>query len=129
MIDGLYLITNGDLDGDLLPRVKAALRGGARVIQYREKRLPTQERLGVARKLLELCRRHDALFLVNDLPELAWACGADGVHLGQGDSSIAEAVITSYSIHYTKLYDLVGVVGRDADDLVGSEDLASYNFV
>jgi len=91
MIDGLYLITNDDLDGDLLPRISAALKGGARVIQYREKLLPVAERVGEAKKILTLCRKHGATFIINDLPELAWACGADGVHLGQGDTSIAEA--------------------------------------
>ncbi len=91
MIGGLYLITDEDSDGRLPERVRAALKGGARVVQYRDKTRSVQEKVARAKKLLQLCKQHGALFLVNDLPELAWACGADGVHLGQDDGSIPEA--------------------------------------
>jgi hydroxymethylpyrimidine kinase/phosphomethylpyrimidine kinase/thiamine-phosphate diphosphorylase len=91
MITGLYVITSGDADSDLSTKVEAALAGGARMIQYREKHKPVEERIAVAGKLCTLCRKAGALFVVNDSPEVAQACGADGVHLGQKDMSLAEA--------------------------------------
>lgn len=91
MIKGLYLITNDDRDGRLAERVAAALRGGARVVQYREKNRPAEEKLSACRQIAELCRQAGALFLVNDSPQLVQESGADGVHLGQGDDSVGAA--------------------------------------
>ncbi len=91
MIRGLYLITDEDRDGRLLQRTEAALRGGARIVQFRSKLAPADGRAACCRALKALCDRFGALFLVNDDPHLALACGADGVHLGQGDMPPAEA--------------------------------------
>jgi hydroxymethylpyrimidine kinase/phosphomethylpyrimidine kinase/thiamine-phosphate diphosphorylase len=91
MIAGLYLITDDDRDGRLAERVAAALAGGARVVQYRDKHRPAAEQLAAARQLAALCREAGALFLVNDSPALALESGADGVHLGQGDGGVAAA--------------------------------------
>jgi hydroxymethylpyrimidine kinase / phosphomethylpyrimidine kinase / thiamine-phosphate diphosphorylase len=91
MLKGLYLITDSDQDNRLAQRVRAALAGGVRVVQYREKNRPAEARLATARELAALCRQAGALFLVNDDAQLALACAADGVHLGQGDGPIAEA--------------------------------------
>jgi len=90
-IEGLYLITDHNQDGNLKRRVRAALKGGVRIVQYRDKNRPTSEQAAEARELRELCHKFGAIFLVNDDPELALACEADGVHIGQGDSTIAEA--------------------------------------
>jgi hydroxymethylpyrimidine kinase/phosphomethylpyrimidine kinase/thiamine-phosphate diphosphorylase len=90
-INGLYLITDSDADGRLAERVAAALRGGARVVQYRDKSRPAEAQVVVARELGRLCRQAGAVFLVNDSPQLALLSEADGVHLGQGDGSIGEA--------------------------------------
>ena len=90
-IKGLYIITDHDRDGQLEQRVAAALRGGARIVQYRDKENDTDAKLVIARRLAELCHQHDALFLVNDSPELAKAAGTDGVHLGQQDMPIGKA--------------------------------------
>lgn len=91
MIQGLYLITDGNRDGFLAERVEAALRGGAKVLQYRDKQSPPEARNVIARELLSLCRRYGAFFIVNDDPGMAREIGADGVHLGQGDMSVPEA--------------------------------------
>ncbi len=91
MLSGLYLITDHNRDERLLQRVEAALRGGARIVQYRDKTGAADERLALAKALRELCHQAGALFLVNDQPRLAIASGADGVHLGQQDMSPAEA--------------------------------------
>lgn len=88
-ICGIYLIT--DAVPDMLERVRIALQNGVRVIQYRGKADPEEVRLPVAIRLRDLCWQNGALFIVNDDPALALACGADGVHLGQGDGSVMRA--------------------------------------
>lgn len=90
-IEGLYLITDHNRDGQLKNRVRSALKGGTRVVQYRDKTRPPNEQIDDARELCALCHKFGAVFIINDDPELALGCGADGVHLGQGDASIASA--------------------------------------
>lgn len=91
-ISGLYAITDHELLGkDLVRAVEAAISGGARVVQYRDKSADAPRRLTEARALLSCCRRHDVPLLINDDIALAQAVGADGVHLGQGDTSLAMA--------------------------------------
>ncbi|MEM9137045.1 MAG: thiamine phosphate synthase [Cyanobacteria bacterium P01_F01_bin.42] len=79
----LYLVTSPQ--ENLLAIVDAALKGGLKLVQYREKHLPDCDRLAQAIKLRELCHHHNALFIVNDRVDLAYAAQADGVHLGQQD--------------------------------------------
>lgn len=84
----VYVIISGTTP---LETVKAALAGGAGVIQWREKRMGLPEQLERGRQVRELCREADALFLVNDRVDLAQALQADGVHLGQDDLPIPAA--------------------------------------
>lgn len=70
---------------------EAALRGGAGCLQLREKNLPDGELLERARRLRRLTSEHDALLAINDRPDIARLCGADIVHVGQEDMSVAEA--------------------------------------
>jgi thiamine-phosphate pyrophosphorylase len=65
--------------------VAAALRGGARVIQLRDKNASARELFEQAMQLLPLVRNADALLFVNDRVDVAIAAGCDGVHLGPGD--------------------------------------------
>ncbi len=89
---GLYAITPGHLKGlPLLNAATEALRGGSRLLQYRNKESDAAQRLQDADALRRLCRKHDALFIVNDDPELAAAVEADGVHLGRDDVSLSRA--------------------------------------
>lgn len=92
-IRGVYAITDSALQpsAQLPDRVEQALKGGARIIQYRDKSTDAARRLAEARALCALCRRHGAVFIVNDDVELAAAVGADGVHLGRDDAQPAEA--------------------------------------
>ena len=86
-ISGLYVIVGPDATRGrpVVEVAEAALRGGARVIQLRNKTGDRGDVLPVAMRLQELCRDHDALFFVNDDIALGFACDADGVHLGQSD--------------------------------------------
>ena len=85
---GLYAITDSQLlaDGRLLPYVEAALKGGARLLQYRDKSAEQARRLREAEALRELCARHGAQLVINDDAELAARLGV-GLHLGQEDGA------------------------------------------
>jgi len=94
LLRGLYGITPQRLlddDRRLTDAVTAALEGGMRLLQYRAKMRSPTDRLRQAGLLKRLCADHDALFIVNDDLDLALASGADGVHLGEQDGSVAEA--------------------------------------
>ena len=92
-LKGLYAITDGGLTPGtgLSVAVEAAIRGGARLIQYRDKSSDKVRRMSEARMLAGLCRDHGTRFIVNDDVELALESGADGVHLGREDTDIAVA--------------------------------------
>jgi thiamine-phosphate pyrophosphorylase len=75
---------------DAVPVTRALLSGGADMLQLRAKGRPPEEIERLARLLLPLCRQAGVPFLVNDHPAIAAAVGADGVHIGQDDGSLAE---------------------------------------
>ncbi len=88
----LYVLISAELcRGDWLRTAEAALRGGARCLQLREKGLSDAEWLRRARQLRDLTRRYDAWLFINDRPDIARLADADGVHLGQDDLSVADA--------------------------------------
>jgi thiamine-phosphate pyrophosphorylase len=68
-----------------------ALRGGADLVQLRDKTADDDELLRFAARVRERCAAHDALFILNDRPDLAARAGADGVHVGQDDMAVADA--------------------------------------
>jgi len=90
---GLYAITDSALlPGErLVAAVAQAIQGGARLIQYRDKGSDRDRRRWEASDLLNLCHSLDVPLIINDDIELARAVGADGVHLGADDISLAEA--------------------------------------
>ncbi|MFE8071383.1 thiamine phosphate synthase [Marinobacteraceae bacterium S3BR75-40.1] len=90
---GLYAITDPELlpGEQVIDGVAAALRGGAVLIQYRDKVNPPSDRRRLATRLLALCRRHRVPLVINDDLELALRIGADGVHLGLEDGNLAAA--------------------------------------
>lgn len=92
-IRGLYAITDPTLvpARHLLAACEAALRGGARLLQYRDKPASPSERRARAASLRDLCRDYCAALLINDDPQLAADIGADGVHIGQSDGGILRA--------------------------------------
>ena len=93
IIKGIYVLA----DNTPAPEKKqtdiaqAALKGGARIIQFRAKDMAKPEFLNAAREMVRLCKDHDALLIINDYLDIALEVGAGAVHLGADDLSIAEA--------------------------------------
>ena len=79
------LVTESVCHVPWLDAAEQAILGGADCIQLREKELEGGELLSRARQLIALCRRHNVPCVINDRPDVAALCGADGVHVGQGD--------------------------------------------
>ena len=91
-LSGLYAVTPDLADtAELLRRARAALLGGARLLQYRNKGADGARRREQAGALLGLCREFGAPLIVNDDLALALEIGADGAHLGREDGDLAAA--------------------------------------
>ncbi|MBS1159459.1 MAG: thiamine-phosphate diphosphorylase [Proteobacteria bacterium] len=89
---GLYAITPEQPDGQrLLAEVEAALAGGCRLLQYRDKLRDMPERVRRAHALRDLTRRFGARLLINDDLALAALVDADGAHLGSDDGNLLAA--------------------------------------
>ena len=85
----LYFIT---LDTEnLFEKIKSTLEGGVKIIQLRFKQGKDSDNLKFALKIRDLCDEYGALFIINDRVDIALACKADGVHLGQNDMDIKSA--------------------------------------
>jgi thiamine-phosphate diphosphorylase len=84
-IRGLYGIVDASLTDDVVRTGRAFVAAGVRLLQLRAKGWSDDEVLRAARALAGPCREAGCTFLVNDLPEVARAAGADGVHVGQTD--------------------------------------------
>ena len=119
----LYFVCDGrPNDGDPEPLLDAALRGGADLIQLREKSPRCAEELvALAEPFRRAAARHGALFFLNDHPELVEACGADGVHVGQSDTPVAEAralagpgALVGLSTHSPEQFDAALAASGDA---------------
>jgi thiamine-phosphate pyrophosphorylase len=88
----LYLVLEARPRGeDPSELLDAALRGGVDVVQLRDKELADDELVAAAEPFRRACAAHGALFVLNDRPDLVQRCGADGVHVGQSDASVADA--------------------------------------
>ncbi len=105
----VYLITDRKLaTPDLCSALEAALKGGVRMVQLREKDLSSTELRTIAGEILKLTRFYGAKLLMNGAPELAAEIGADGVQLGVNSCRIStarrilgEQAIIGYSAHST----------------------------
>ncbi len=88
----LHLVTDSALCGErgLLAVVEAAVRGGVSCVQLREKTLGTRAFVERARQLKARLQAHGVPLIINDRVDVALACGADGVHVGQGDMAPAD---------------------------------------
>ena len=87
----LYLVVEASLPGrPLEDLLEAALAGGVDVIQLRDKHASDEQIVRAGAAFRSVCDRHGALFVVNDRADLALACEADGVHVGQDDAPVEE---------------------------------------
>ncbi|MFL5894180.1 MAG: thiamine phosphate synthase [Thermoleophilaceae bacterium] len=105
----LYFVVEAGASDRLLD---AALAGGVDLLQLRDKDAGDDELLRAAERFRDACDRHDALFIVNDRPDLALASGADGVHVGQDDDPVADVrrvlgpdVVIGLSTHSDEQFD------------------------
>jgi thiamine-phosphate pyrophosphorylase len=87
----LYFVCDARPETDLESLLRAALTGGADIVQLREKELGRAEIERAAGTFRRIADNFSALFIVNDDPELAKICDADGVHVGQDDVGAEEA--------------------------------------
>lgn len=87
---GLYVITDSHRGGGHLAIARAALIGGAQIIQLRDKETSLSQLLTIAREMRHLARQGGALFIINDRADLTLCCQADGVHLGPDDLPVRE---------------------------------------
>jgi len=89
----LYAVTDSRwLNGaSLANAVEKALQGGITCLQLREKKLPYTELLTTAQQLKKLCQQYHVPFIVDDNLDIALACDADGLHIGQKDMPAATA--------------------------------------
>ncbi|MDD6734954.1 MAG: thiamine phosphate synthase [Clostridiales bacterium] len=104
----LYAVTDRAWVGkqSLYEQVESALKGGATCIQLREKDLDEESFLKEAKELAGLCRKYHVPFFVNDNVDIAVACNADGIHVGQEDmaasdvrSRVGEHMMIGVSVH------------------------------
>lgn len=89
----LYAVTDvrrEDSAEILLDKIDAAYRGGADIVQLRAKELTDLQVLSIGRKIRPIADKYKRLFFVNDRADLALACAADGVHVGQDDLPVSE---------------------------------------
>ena len=123
---GYYFLTSSSdnpvTSAPVIETVLAALKGGAKVIQYREKRLSPREMFPIALQIRMLTWKYGALFIMNDNIELARQVQADGVHIGQSD--------TSYSITRQQMpYGIIGVSASTIEQarqaVIGGADYVS----
>ena len=89
----LYAVTDRAWTGrqSLYEQVEAALKGGATCVQLREKELDEAAFLKEAVEIAKLCKSYNVPFFINDNVDIAVACHADGIHIGQDDMALADA--------------------------------------
>lgn len=118
-ICGLYVIIDPEVTGGREPLTiaQAAIRGGAKMLQLRDKLRDKGEILPLARALQELCQANAALLIINDHADLAAAVGSGGVHIGQTDLPVAQArqVLAPEQV--------IGRSNREIDLLIQSQEM------
>jgi thiamine-phosphate pyrophosphorylase len=114
----VYFITNPNFGYTHEEIAEIVLKAGVRIIQFREKLMPTKKMVETAKRLRKLTQEYDALFIVNDRIDVALASHADGVHVGQQDMP---ADLTR------EIFDgIIGVSARNANEASNAEMYADY---
>jgi thiamine-phosphate diphosphorylase len=120
-IRGLYVIIDPEVTGGRDPQdiAAAAIRGGARMLQLRDKLRDKGETLLLGIALQQLCQANDVLLIINDQVDLAAAIGSGGVHVGQTDLPVAEArrVLAPHQV--------VGRSNREFEQLIESQEMGA----
>lgn len=106
----LYLVTRRDSLGieEFLTIIRASVNGGVTAVQLREKDASAREIINLGKRLLLLLKPLGIPLIINDRVDIAHILGADGVHLGQSDLSVAEA---------RKILDKKAIVGLSVESL------------
>lgn len=93
MLNGLYVITDKKLikRDSFVETIEMAIKGGARIVQLREKETPDDVVVNLGKAIINVTKRYGVPLIINDSPELAKEIGADGVHLGGEDASIEKS--------------------------------------
>jgi thiamine-phosphate pyrophosphorylase len=107
MLPKIYPITNVEISGlTHVEQVEQLIKGGAKLIQIREKKATSRDFFQQAKICVEIAKKSDVKILINDRIDIALAVNADGVHLGQDDLSpifarqiLGEKAIIGFSTH------------------------------
>ena len=93
MLNGLYVITDKKLikRDSFVETIEMAIKGGARIVQLREKETPDDVVVNLGKAIINVTKRYGVPLIINDSPQLAKEIGADGVHLGGEDASIEQS--------------------------------------
>jgi len=86
-LKGLYVITDENLTPyeEIEKYVTLALKGGARIVQFRDKTSDFSTKKLIALKIKKICQKYNAIFIINDYLDLAIEVNADGIHIGKDD--------------------------------------------
>ncbi|KAI4341994.1 hypothetical protein MLD38_026658 [Melastoma candidum] len=91
----LYAVTDSGMNSKwnrpIANAVREAIEGGATIVQLREKHAETRDFIEMAKSCMEICRSKGVPLLINDRVDIALACDADGVHVGQSDMPVRTA--------------------------------------
>ena len=120
-VHGLYVIIDPEVTGGREPMeiARASVRGGAKMLQLRDKLRDKGIILPLASELQELCQANDVLLIINDHVDLAAAVGSGGVHVGQTDLPVAEArkVLAPHQV--------LGRSNREIDLIIQSQEMGA----
>ncbi|MBI1936074.1 thiamine phosphate synthase [Candidatus Woesearchaeota archaeon] len=117
---GLYFITDSRLTKkSVLEDVKAAIRAGVKIVQYREKEAPAGKMIKEAAEIRKLCKENNVLFLINDRIDIALAVGADGVHFGQ------DGIPYNYARNMLGENKIIGMSAHSAEDALNNEEMGA----
>ena len=120
-VRGLYVIIDPQVTGGRPPLevATAAVRGGAKMLQLRDKLRDKGESLPLAQDLQDLCAANDVLLIINDHLDLAMAVGSGGAHVGQTDLPVAQAR------HVLAPHQVLGRSNREFQQLAESQELGA----
>ncbi len=120
-VRGLYVIIDPQVTGGREPLdiAVAAVNGGARMLQLRDKLRDKGESLPLAMALQELCQRHGAMLIINDHADVAAAVGSAGLHVGQTDLPVAQAR------QILQPHQVLGRSNREFEQLVESQEMGA----